>query len=60
MVQTSNCIIEVTLDKMSPGEYTLDIHEFGDISKGADRYSNLISPVQYTFNVNLAVEMFIT
>ena len=30
------CIIEGTLDGLSPGKHRLQIHEFGDLSDGCD------------------------
>lgn len=39
MVQmsSSHCIVEASLDKVPAGQYVINIHQFGDISLGADR-----------------------
>lgn len=40
MVQTSltQCIIEGTFDGLAAGEYKVNIHQFGDLSCGGNRY----------------------
>lgn len=39
MVQaTSSCVVEATIDNIPIGEYSINIHQLGDISQGGDRY----------------------
>lgn len=44
MVQVSSslCIVEINLDKLSAGEYFINVHQFGDISMGANRYGVIL------------------
>ena len=37
------CIVEGTVDGLSPGAYRLTVNEFGDLSKGCDRYCRFLS-----------------
>lgn len=37
-IDEANCIIDGTIDGLSPGKHGLHVHECGDISKGCDRY----------------------
>ena len=47
MVQTglSPCVIEATVDRLPGGEYSINIHELGDISQGGDRYVTTTSSI---------------
>jgi len=39
MVQSSaeKCVIDATMDGLPAGDYTVNIHELGDLSQGGDR-----------------------
>lgn len=37
--EVSQCVIEATVDKLPAGEYSIDVHQLGDLSEGSDRYS---------------------
>ena len=39
MVQSlvERCVIEATIDGLPVGDYTINIHELGDLSSGGDR-----------------------
>ena len=43
MVQVDNdtCVVEGTVDGLSPGSYNLRVHMFGDLTRGCDRLMNL-------------------
>jgi copper chaperone for superoxide dismutase len=42
-VQTdaNTCVVDGTLDGLSPGLHGLHVHECGDISQGCDRYMHI-------------------
>ena len=37
-VTSSSCVVEATIDNIPIGEYSINIHQLGDISRGGDRY----------------------
>lgn len=44
LVQVDNeqCVIDGTIDGLSPGSHGLHVHECGDISQGCQRYVRLV------------------
>jgi copper chaperone for superoxide dismutase len=36
-VDDSTCVVDGTLDGLSPGKYGVFLHEYGDISEGCNR-----------------------
>lgn len=44
MVQTTStqCVIEITLDRLPCGDYAVNIHQLGDLSHGGERYQDKV------------------
>ena len=45
----NTCLVEGTLDGLTPGLHGLHVHECGDISQGCDRYLHLQGNIHKTF-----------
>ena len=41
MVQATptQCVVEATIDGLPQGQYEVNVHEYGDLSQGCDRYA---------------------
>lgn len=49
----NTCIVDGTIDGLSPGLHGLHVHEFGDISEGCDKYVLFAGIVLFTYNYGL-------
>lgn len=47
--ELSPCVVEATVDQVPAGEYSINIHQLGDLSEGSDRYSVLDTILFYYF-----------